>query len=94
MSDTDKNPVEHEKPDHTRRRLLGLLGLAATAAYVAPTMLSLDEAAASTPSGGNRSGGNRSGGRSGRRRPKPRRPRRVRARRRRNRRRNRRGSRS
>lgn len=49
-----------------RRRLLGILGLTAASAYVAPTLLSLDEARASGGSGGGSGGGGGgSGGGSG-----------------------------
>lgn len=50
-----------------RRRLLALMGIAATTAYVAPTLLSMDKARASGRSGGGSgSGGGRGGsGRSG-----------------------------
>jgi hypothetical protein len=40
-----------------RRRLLGMLGLAATAAYITPTLLSMDKAHASGGSGGGSGGG-------------------------------------
>jgi hypothetical protein len=54
-----------ETPDLTRRKLLGRVGLAAGAAYVAPVMMHLNAAHASggsRGSGGGRAGG---GGRSG-----------------------------
>jgi hypothetical protein len=46
-----------------RRRMLAVLGLAATTAYVAPTLLSVSQARASEGSGG--SGGGSGGGGSG-----------------------------
>lgn len=61
------NGASGDAPSAGRRRLLTMLGLAATAAYVAPTLLSMDKAHASGASwgrsGGRRSGGRRSGGR-------------------------------
>lgn len=43
--------TKHDKPDLSRRRLLTRLGLAAGAAYVAPTMLQMTPAKASGRSG-------------------------------------------
>ena len=51
-----------EEVSTDRRRVLGLLGLAATTAYVAPTLLSVNKAHASGGSGG----GGRGGGGGGR----------------------------
>ncbi len=51
--------------DMSRRRMLALLGITGAAAYVAPTLLSLDQARASGGSGGG-SGGGGGGGRGGR----------------------------
>lgn len=50
----------------SRRRLLALMGLAATTAYVAPTLLSMDQAHASGGSGGGRGGSGGGGGGGGR----------------------------
>ena len=56
-----------EEASTDRRRMLTLLGLAATAAYVAPTLLSMDQAHASGGSGrGGGSGGGRGSGGGGR----------------------------
>ncbi|MEO3999957.1 hypothetical protein [Mesorhizobium sp. CAU 1732] len=49
-----------------RRRLLGMLGLAATAAYITPTLLSMDKAHASGGSGGGSAGGGGGSGGGGR----------------------------
>ncbi len=51
-----------ETVSNDRRRLLALMGIAATTAYVAPTLLSMNKAHASGRSGGGRGGSGRSGG--------------------------------
>lgn len=54
---------DRQTHDHGRRRMLALLGLAATTAYAAPTLLTIGEARASAGgSGGGGSGGGGSGG--------------------------------
>lgn len=51
-----------EEKDMSRRRMLALLGITGAAAYVAPTLLSLDQARASGGSGGGSGGGGGGGG--------------------------------
>jgi uncharacterized membrane protein YgcG len=56
---TETTPAMDQDTRLSRRKMLMRLGLAATAAYAAPTMLQLGEAKASGFSGGRRSGGGR-----------------------------------
>jgi hypothetical protein len=61
--DKSDNYPDVEGKDMSRRRMLALLGITGAAAYVAPTLLSLDQARASGGSGGGSGGGGGRGGR-------------------------------